>query len=267
MTTPQFLPATLARFDDWARLFAELGVDDPLPSAEVWLRTQGPDTFFAESNGAIVGYGYGQALLPCGYVRNVVVAPDARGRGLGRAIVLELARRLAAAGCTSWQLNVKVDNAPAIELYRSVGMRTDYRTWVLRVLIERALELPESPPGVVARERGPEFDAELEREFEVTPGLLERHRTRDGARVMSFELDGRPVALAPFDPHFPGCFPFRLRDARAARVVIERLLELVPEGRPHLQVVLERDEAAAGALLAAGARTVFEIQHMSGPLG
>lgn len=266
MSTPRFLNAAPEHFEVWARLFRELGVDDPLPTAVAWLNTQGPDTFFAELDGEIVGYGYGQVLGASGYVRNVVVAPTARGRGLGRAIVLELGRRMAAAGCTSWQLNVKVDNEPALELYRSVGMRGDYRTWVVRIALDTPLALAPSPSAVASHEPPAELDAQLEREFEVAPGLLARHRTRPGARVLAFEFEGRPTALAPFDPHFPGCFPFRLRDARAALGVLERLLELVPPGRPHLQLVIERDEAAARALLAAGARAVFEIQHMHGPL-
>ncbi len=266
VSTPRFLNASREHFEVWARLFRELGVDDPLPSVDVWLSTQGPDTFFAEFDGEFVGYGYGQVLGASGYVRNVVVAPTVRGRGLGRAIVLELGRRMAAAGCTSWQLNVKVDNTPAIELYRSVGMQADYRTWVVRIPLDATLALAPSPAAVSAREPRAEFDAPLERDFEVAPGLLARHRTRPGARVLVFELEGRPIALAPFDPHFPGCFPFRLRDPRAAADVIARLVELVPAGRPHLQLVIERDEFAVRTLLAAGARAVFEIQHMSGTL-
>ena len=33
----EFAPATLERFADYARLFPELGVDDPLPAASDWL--------------------------------------------------------------------------------------------------------------------------------------------------------------------------------------------------------------------------------------
>lgn len=266
MSSLRFLPASPAHFEHYARLAAELGVDTPLPTAADWARTIAPDTVFAELEDQIVGYGYAQVLGPIGYVRNVVVAPSARRRGFGRDLMLALRGRLLARGCTTWQLNVKVDNAPALELYRSLGLRGDYRTWVLRVFVDQPLELGRSPRALVSREVDSVLDGALESEFELPAGLLTRHRAREHARVFLFELDGRPIALAPFDPHHPGCFPFRLREPNCARGVINALLALLPVGRPHLQLVLERDEPSARALMAAGARLMFEIQHMHGVL-
>lgn len=262
----RFLAATPEHFEHYKQLFAELGVDDPLPTLATWERTIAPDTVFAECDGRIVGYGYAQVLGPIGYVRNVVVAPNERRRGLGRELMAELRRRLRARGCTSWQLNVKVDNEAALELYRSLGMRGDWRTWVLRVFVDQPLALSPSPPALSRRDAGPELDSALEREFELPAGLLARHRARPSTLVLSFDLAGRPIALAPFDPQHPGCFPFRLREPSCARGVLEALLPRVPPGRPHLQLVLERDENSARVLLAAGARLVFEIQHMHGAL-
>lgn len=266
MSLLRFHAATAAYFEHYVRLVSELGVDDPRPSLAEWERTIAPDTVFAELDGEFVGYGYAQALGANGYVRNVVVAPKARRRGFGRELMLELRRLLSARGCTSWQLNVKSDNEPALELYRALGLQADYRTWVLRVFVDSPLDLAPSPPTLVARESDPALDSALEREFDVPAGLLTSHRARTGARVLCFEFDGRPVAFAPFDLRHPGCFPFRLREALCARGVIEALLALVPAGRPHLQLVLERDEAAAKVLRGAGARLMFEIQHLHGAL-
>lgn len=266
MDGPRILEATPELYADFARLYPELGVDDPVPAQADWLRRMAADTLFLERGGRVVAYGYAQALGDSGYVRHVVVAPVARGTGLGRATMLALRDRLRERGCSAWQLNVKVDNRPAIALYRSLGLAGDYRTWVLRIPNGAPLSLAASPPGLTAQEPLPAADSALEREFDVPAGLLARHRAKADARLFRFELAGRAVALAPFDPFFPGCFPFRLREAACARGVFDTLLPLVPRGRPHLQLVLERDEPAARVLLAAGARLVFEIQHMRGAL-
>jgi GNAT superfamily N-acetyltransferase len=261
----RWLDASEARFADYARLFPELGVNDPLPQPADWLANMGPDLVFLELDGAVVGYAYAQALASSGYVRHVVIGPQARGKGLGRELMHELRRRLAARGCRSWQLNVKLDNVPALALYRSLGMEPDFRTWVLRVPTPTGLALPPSPP-LRASEPPASADATLEREFDIPAGLLARHRAKPSTRLFLFERDGAPVALAPFDPHFPGCFPFRLREASCARAVLEKLLTFVPPDRSYLQLVLERDEPSAHLLVSSGAFLVFEIQHLQGPL-
>ncbi|MGW7443769.1 GNAT family N-acetyltransferase [Kitasatospora sp. NPDC054795] len=54
---------------------------------------------------------------------NVTTHPDARGRGLARACVTALCRRLAAS-TDHLGLNVRTDNAPAIRLYERLGFTT-----------------------------------------------------------------------------------------------------------------------------------------------
>lgn len=67
---------------------------------------------------------------PGGYVRDVRVAPEHRGAGHGRSLMLVAERETLAAGRGSLALNVAADNAPALGLYRSLGYRTTaYRMW------------------------------------------------------------------------------------------------------------------------------------------
>ncbi len=56
-------------------------------------------------------------------ILTLAVLPEARRRGLGRALLAEVARRAAAAGAVRLLLEVSVLNAPALALYRSVGFR------------------------------------------------------------------------------------------------------------------------------------------------
>jgi GNAT superfamily N-acetyltransferase len=55
------------------------------------------------------------------YVEDVFVAPEQRGRGIGRAIFADLARRALAQGCGRMEWSVLDWNAPSIGFYRSIG--------------------------------------------------------------------------------------------------------------------------------------------------
>jgi mycothiol synthase len=60
-----------------------------------------------------------------GWVSQLAVARDVRGRGLGRALLLESLRRLQVAGASVLGLDVQGGNDTALALYLSVGLRVD----------------------------------------------------------------------------------------------------------------------------------------------
>ncbi len=60
------------------------------------------------------------------YVEDVYVEPDHRGRGIGRMIFRELARRALAAGCSRMQWSVLNWNQRAVDFYRSIGRPTPW---------------------------------------------------------------------------------------------------------------------------------------------
>lgn len=55
------------------------------------------------------------------YVMNLVVAEDRRGRGIGRALLAELARRLQTEGGSIITWGVRAWNEPARGFYRAIG--------------------------------------------------------------------------------------------------------------------------------------------------
>ena len=72
----------------------------------------------------------GEALVGCvfcghdgrrGYLHHVVVAPAARGRGIGAALVARALDGLAALGIYKTHLDVFADNAPAIAFWQHTG--------------------------------------------------------------------------------------------------------------------------------------------------
>jgi ribosomal protein S18 acetylase RimI-like enzyme len=98
------------RFEDWEP--AMMG--DPSFDPELW--------FLAEAEGELVG-----ACLNWreGFVKDIVVAAEWRGRGLGEALLRHAFRELAARGVDRVGLKVDSNNPTgAHRLYERVGMRT-----------------------------------------------------------------------------------------------------------------------------------------------
>jgi [ribosomal protein S18]-alanine N-acetyltransferase len=69
---------------------------------------------------------FGQALARSSgraHLARIIARPDARGRGVGRALVQTLLLRAAESGATLVTLNVYRDNAAALALYADLGFR------------------------------------------------------------------------------------------------------------------------------------------------
>jgi len=73
------------------------------------------------ANGAVMGYIVFWLTGDEVQLHDVAVAPGARGRGLGDALITRMLTDGAAAAATRAFLEVRVGNAPAIGLYRRAG--------------------------------------------------------------------------------------------------------------------------------------------------
>ena len=251
---------------EFARFFAGLELDDPVPELDRWAAEMATGTIFLAEESRFVGYAFREHFGDLVYVRHVVVAPEARGRGVGRAVMRELARLARDGGATRWELNVKRDNLAAIRLYEQCGMCSEYDTRVVRLDWANLARLPGSARPLVARGVEPEDDIAIEHEFQLAAGKVARLRSLDGVKLAQLVERGRPVAFASFDARFPGCFPFRVAAAELARPMLEYLAPARPTNGDWIQLVIEDDAATADALVAAGARTTLEIVHMSGAI-
>lgn len=260
--------ATIADYAAFARLHPELGVDDPLPGPEVWASAYVPFTRLAVAvdgeGDDVLGYCYTQELADEGYVRNIVVAPAARRRGVGRALMTAAADDLRARGKTGWRLNVAPRNVAAIALYESLGLRTLYASSAVRVPWDATATLP--PPSARVGELPAARDAEVEARCALPRGQLAAARAA-GRLILAASSDGASevVALAVFSPAFPGAFPFRALDRAAVRPLLEAMRPHVV-GFPHVNLVIDDDEALTHTLVAAGAEVRGLFLHLAGPL-
>jgi ribosomal protein S18 acetylase RimI-like enzyme len=76
-----------------------------------------------------------------GWLQRLATRPDREGRGLGRALVAELERRLQALGCAKVNLLIEADNAAVTGFYARLGFARDDL-----VFMEKWLERPGLPP-------------------------------------------------------------------------------------------------------------------------
>jgi GNAT superfamily N-acetyltransferase len=260
--------ATAHDYEVFAALVRELGLDDPAPSAERFAADIAARTLIYDRSGAAAGYVVYDQVGPSGYIRNLVVAPAARRRGIGAALMLAAAEALRARGVTDdWHLNVKVDNAAAIRLYEQLGMRVRHRSIALRWPWASLDQLPvdDAPVAVLPVSDGDDDD--LERGLGILAGRLAMARSR-GPRV-TVQLRDRelaPVGVACFDPAFPGTFVFYAARPTLAAPLLRALAPHARPGDRDLQIVIEDNDPLADALIAAGGDVRLQLLHFAGPL-
>lgn len=259
-------PARPDEYPAFTRLFPLLGTTDPLASPERWASDIGPQTLLAERDGAVVGYLYGQALSAMGYVRHVVVDAEARGEGVGRALMMAAAAAFRERRCERWCLNVKPDSEPALGLYRSLGMSEAYRSTAMVLPWEAVASLPSPPNAPEARSIVPADDQAVERAFALPSGQLAVSRAQVGRVLVGLREAERWVGAACFDPAFPGAFPFRVAGAMELRPLLEAMRPLALPGQERVRVVIDDGDALVELLAAAGAEVTMRLLHLQGTL-
>lgn len=83
------------------------------------------------------------------YLEDLFVRPAARGMGLGRALLAEVAAGAVARGCVRVEWSVLDWNAPAIEFYKALGAKAMSEWTVFRISGEALSRLAVSAKGVV----------------------------------------------------------------------------------------------------------------------
>ena len=263
-------PATAVDYDHFVRLFAELRVDDPVPTESHWRASQQAKSLIVEHENHPIGYGVAEALKDVGYVRQIVVDPAYRRQRVGRRLMDALAARLRLAGCTTWRLNVKIDNIAAQRLYEMLGLKVAYRSTVLRMAWSAVERLPVTDQVFEVHTIQPADDAVLEAMFDVTLGQLADHRAREGQVLLRIGARNAPVdralGLASFAPCFPGASPLRVADTAAARALLQAIRQHSRAGDAEVNLVIENDDATVALLRGAGAIVRFEMYHYRGEL-
>lgn len=259
----QIRPATLADYAHFVRLFPELGTGDTSASADRFESEIVDNMLVAEEDATVVAYTFYQELHDTGYVRHLVVAPEARRKGYGRRLLLAMRERLLAKGRTKWCLNVEPDNSAAVGLYESMGMSFAYNSCATKLswgLARRAARRE-----LMVEKFGPGEDAALEAAFSLPGGQVSDHRSKK-ERVFVKVMDGASLrGFTVFDRMFPGTYPFRVRDIDAGWKLLEAVHLHARSGDDHIRSIVE-DDFWRDELLDAGAEILLRVAHYRGAL-
>ena len=258
-------PATADDYPDFARLFPELAVVDPLPPLERFAKLIAPDAIFARDGDAVVGFGWSRPRGDQLYVVNIITDPAHRRRGVGRVLMQELARRGRAAGFRRWMLRVKPENLAARRLYEGCGMRGGMEGVQLRVAWADLVKLPNPPASATTSLLAASEDARVESALGLHAGEFSATRGMPG-RVFMGAADGDvPVACVAFDPGFSGA-PLSAASPAYARAVLQALVPYAVPPQDGLFVFVENNPALESAFLSAGARVTMRLIRMEGDL-
>ena len=95
-------PARTTDYDAFATLHRELGLEEVPPSRERFITDIVHSTWVDDGDGRVDGYVQFHTLGTIGYVRQLVVSQDARGRGKGAGLMRHAAASLRSAGVAGW---------------------------------------------------------------------------------------------------------------------------------------------------------------------
>ena len=176
--------------------------------------------------------------------------------------------RMRAHRCRHWHLNVRPENKPAIEFYRSVGTEIVHASVALRFPWTLVDHLPVASRALAVV---PVADIEIPaigEYFTLPKAQLVKLVALPGVFVRRLADPERPgelgLGVAAFDVGFPGCFPFRLADPGDLVTMLRGLQSLATS--PTMGVVVEDDAELAERFIAAGATVSLRFVHMVGEL-
>lgn len=83
--------------------------------------------FAAVEENTVLGYAGMHDIIGEGYVDNIAVFPEHRGKGIGEALTKALMDYSRDAGLDFLSLEVRAGNVPAVSLYQKLGMKEEGR--------------------------------------------------------------------------------------------------------------------------------------------
>ncbi|MBR4760640.1 MAG: ribosomal protein S18-alanine N-acetyltransferase [Lachnospiraceae bacterium] len=89
---------------------------------KIQMQKTGGDTV-ASGYESVIGYSGLYLILGEGYINQVAVASDHRGKGIGKKMLSFLLESAASRGMTACSLEVRVSNEPALKLYHALGFK------------------------------------------------------------------------------------------------------------------------------------------------
>ena len=181
----------------------------------------------ATDDGALAGVGSGIVYGPIGFVGNMVVHPDRRRRGIGSAILSEVAGFLTGAGCVRLELNATSEGRPLYERHGFASLGDSATTRIPRgIPLERDPATSVRPASAgdldeLANYDQPRFGGDRRR-------LLALLLADPAARFRIAARDGSLTGYACVRLDAPRIGPFLADDPAVAETLLAEAFDLAP---------------------------------------
>jgi GNAT superfamily N-acetyltransferase len=255
-------PAGLGDYAAYVRLFGELAIPDPVPSAERFVTLAEQMRVACDDTGSVVGYVTWRPYGALAHVVQIAVDRERRGQRIGERLLEHVRGEARAAGCTRWYLNVKRGNTPALRLYERCGFAFELESVVVKLAWARL-------PRIEVRDElaMPTDDAAIAATFHLPVERIATFRARGSFRMVIVRDEASAiVGFAPFDPTFPGTPAFSAARPELAHAVLEAVRRHADPAFDFVRVTVEGDRPLVDAILALGAEPSFEILRLSAPV-
>jgi GNAT superfamily N-acetyltransferase len=253
-------------FSGFQALFRTLDPHAPVPDRVRWERDFMSRTLVIDGPTGLLAYAYFDAFDEAAYVQQLVVSPEVRNTGMGRALMHAVARHLRSRGLRYWDLNVDLENTAAVRLYESLGMSPVGETTSLRFSWTLVDQLPVPSSNVLSRGVEPTEDPSLEMGFRLRHGSLDVARRKVGRHIIALFEGGTPVGLAVFAPALPSTYPLRIARAELAAPLLRSLREVADLSLDHTLVAIDDDASLVRRLVEHGAVAYLTAARYSGTL-
>ena len=138
-TDAALIASLIRELADYEKLLHECHVTAEAIAQSLFSSKPQAECVIAERDGAPVGFAlffhnYSTFLAKPGlYLEDLFVRPEARGHGVGKALLSHLAQLAVARGCGRFEWSVLDWNAPAIAFYQSLGAKAQDEWTIYRV--------------------------------------------------------------------------------------------------------------------------------------
>jgi GNAT superfamily N-acetyltransferase len=256
----EYQPGNLS-FDEFQRVDAECFHLEPINQL-TFANFSSQDFWAAYDSTRLVGYSYAVRKPDVSWLSRICVSETYRRKGIASSLLQMVIDHAGEIGLPDLLLYVQSDNLPAIQLYEQFRFQIIETAYQFKLVdrqnifsIQRSELITAVPITEVEKSRWPEFLPEW-------MNITELHRPPEEYVLLFFNSSGENQGYCRLTPHFPGCFPFVVKQPFANLIpVLQALHPYQLPNKDDLMLTFS-DEDLADACRQSGLKLNYQLYKM-----